>query len=254
MQADKAVILLGGKGTRLSALFPDIPKALVPVSGRQFLAWQLDWLLANNIKQVLLAAGYMGDKIENWVKQQPFKDQVSISIEPMPLGTGGAVKYAVQYRVGKESFWVLNGDSLLPDLNFANMEKAHRKSGVLGTIAVTAIEDSGRYGTVVFDKNGKITRFEEKKNRGAGWINAGIYLLDSSIFSSISPAENISIENEIFPKLAAEGKLSVFQAKPPLLDMGTPQGLKNMENYLAKKQEFSPPTSTSVIPDLIQPS
>ena len=151
----------------------------------------------------------------------------------MPLGTGGAVKYALPAR-GKDSFWVLNGDSLLPELNFGNMENARRESGALGTIAVTATDDSERYGTVVFDKSGKITRFEEKKNRNAGWINAGIYLLDPSILSAVIPGQNVSIENEVFSKLAAEGKLSVFQAKPPHMDMGTPEGLKNMENYLSK--------------------
>ena len=233
IKAIKAIILLGGKGTRLSALFPDIPKALAPVAGRPFLEWQIDWLIHNNIRTILLASGYLGDKIEYWVKQQPFNDQVSVSIEPMPLGTGGAVKYAVQSGA-KESFWVLNGDSLLPDLNFAYMEKAHHESCAMGTIAVTTMKDSGRYGTIASDKSGKITRFEEKKNRGSGLINAGVYLLNPAILPVIAPDKNVSIENEIFPTLAAEGKLSVFQAKPPLLDMGTPKGLKNMENYLAK--------------------
>jgi len=228
----QAVILCGGRGTRLSAIYPDRPKALVSVAGKPFVEWQIYWLLHNNIQTIILASGYMGDKIRDWVRQQSFNNRVSVSIEPTLLGTGGALKYLTN-TIGNNLFLTLNGDSLLPKLDYQQMEEAHRKSGALGTIAVTSIEDSGRYGTVLFDSKGKIIRFEEKTNRGAGWINAGIYLLEPSILSAISPNKNVSVENEVFPKLATEGKLSVFQAKPPLLDMGTPEGLKNMENYLA---------------------
>jgi len=234
MQTKQAIILLGGRGTRLNALFPDLPKALAPIAGRPFLAWQLDWLFANKVERVLLAAGYMGDKIKNWIKRQPFKDRVSVSIEPAPLGTGGALKYLANI-LGQNPFWTLNGDSLLPKLDYQQMEEAHRKSGALATIAVTAIEDSGRYGTVSFDNNGGIINFNEKGKSGAGWINAGIYLLEPSILSSISPNKNVSIETEVFPRLASEGKSFVFQAKPPLLDMGTPEGLKNMAAYLHRR-------------------
>lgn len=238
MQPQQAIILLGGKGTRLSGLFPDLPKALAPVAGRPFLAWQLDWLFSNNIFPVLLATGYMGDKIREWVRQQSFNDHVSVSIEPEPLGTGGALKYPANVS-GQNPFWVLNGDSLLPKLNFQTMAEAHRKSGAWATIAVTTIEDSGRYGTILFDNKGKIIKFREKKNKGAGWVNAGIYLLETSVLSTINPNKNVSIENEVFPHLAAQDKLFVFQVKPPLLDMGTPEGLKDMEIYLSELK-FAP--------------
>ena len=89
----QAIILCGGRGTRLNALYPDRPKALASVAGKPFLAWQIDWLLQNNIRTILLAAGYMGDKIREWVRQQSFNDRVSVFIEPEQLGTGGALKY-----------------------------------------------------------------------------------------------------------------------------------------------------------------
>lgn len=241
MQIKNAVILLGGRGTRLSALYPDRPKALVPVAGKPFLEWQLDWLFSQGFPSVLLAAGYMGDKIRDWVRQQSFNDRVSVSIEPEPLGTGGAIKYALQSR-GQNSFFAINGDSLLPELNFKDMEKAHCESGAMGTIAVTLIEDSGRYGTVLFDKSGKIVKFDEKKSRSrserdktSGWVNGGVYLLNSSILLSVQANKTVSLEYDVFPQLAADGKLSVFQCPPPLLDMGTPEGLKNMENYLRRQ-------------------
>jgi len=227
----QAVILCGGRGTRLSTLYPDHPKALVPVAGRPVIEWQINWLSSNHIGSIILAAGYMGDKIRGWIERQSFQGRVKVAIEPAPLGTGGALKYASQL-LAQTRFLVLNGDSLVPGLNFQNMETAHRESDASATIAVTSIEDAARYGTVSLDSCGKIINFNEKGRSGAGWVNAGIYLLEPSILSAISPDKNVSIENEIFPNLAAEGKLSAFQAKPPLLDMGTPEGLQAMEQYL----------------------
>lgn len=242
MQAQPAVILLGGKGTRLSGLFPDLPKALVPVAGRPFLSWQLEWLFRNNIASVLLAAGYLGDKIREWVRQQSFNKRVSVSIEPEPLGTGGALKY-LENILGRNPFWTLNGDSLLSKLNFQKMAEAHHKSGALATMVVTTIEDSGRYGTVLFDKSGKIVKFDEKKSRSrserdktSGWVNGGVYLLTPLILSSVQANKTISLEYDVFPQLAADGKLSVFQCPPPLLDMGTPEGLEKTENYLRREK------------------
>lgn len=227
----QAIILCGGRGTRLSALYPDRPKALVPVAGKPFLEWQIDWLLNNNIQSIFLASGYIGNRVQDWVQEQTFKKCVAVSVEPEPLGTGGALKYLAE-TIGDNLFFTLNGDSLLPKINFQEMEKAHRKSGALGTIAVTRIEDSARYGTVTFDNNGKILNFNEKGKSGPGWINAGIYLLEPSVLSVISPNKNVSLENEVFQDLTAEGNLLVFQAQPPLLDMGTPEGLQAMEQYL----------------------
>lgn len=229
----QAVILCGGRGTRLSALYPDRPKALVSVAGKPFVARQIEWLLANKIESIVLATGYRGDKIRDWVRQQPFKDNVSVSIEPAPLGTGGALKY-LSATIGSNLFFTLNGDSLLPELNFQEMAEAHRQSKAWGTIAVTLIENSGRYGTVLFDKSGKIVKFDEKKNKRAGWINAGVYLFNAPIVTALPANKTVSLEHDIFPQLATDGKLSVFQCPPPLLDMGTPEGLKKTEKYLRK--------------------
>jgi len=227
----------------LSGLFPDRPKALVPVAGRPFLAWQLDWLFSRGFTSVLLAAGYLGDKIRDWVGQQSFRDKVQVFIEPALHGTGGGLKY-LENMVCCDSFWAFNGDSLLPNLDFKLMEETHRKSVALATLAVTTMEDAARYGTILFDdkgekgekgKKGKIINFNEKGTSGPGWVNAGIYLLEPALLSVIIPGKPVSIEKEVFPKLVSTDKLFVFKSAPPLLDMGTPEGLKNMENYLLRK-------------------
>ena len=223
--------MLGGRGTRISHLYPDLPKALIPVAGKSFLAWQIEWLFRNDIDSVILAAGYQSGKIQDWVARQTFKDKTRVVIETEPLGTGGAVKFAVQF-LEENSFWVLNGDSFLPNLNFNAMDESRAETGIQATIAVAPIEDSGRYGTVVFDDTGKIIGFEEKKSRNAGWVNGGVYLLERRLMDPIASNKPVSLENEVFPALAATGKLSAFKCPPPLLDMGTPEGLQNMEEYL----------------------
>ena len=119
----QAVILLGGQGTRLAAQFPDLPKCLVPVAGRPFLEWQLDWLKRNGIRRVLLAAGHKAEVLEKHLAGRPADElDLFLSREPAPLGTGGALKF-VEPQLATDPVLVLNGDSLLPNLDFSTVWK-----------------------------------------------------------------------------------------------------------------------------------
>lgn len=228
----QAVILLGGKGTRILSLYGDRPKCLVPVAGKPILLWQLEWLRRGGVKRVHLAAGYMADVLRDWLKTDAPKDmEITFSIEPEPRGTGGAIKFAEAW-VQSDPFFVLNGDSLTPNLDFQLLEKAHRdSSNVWMTLGVAQIEATGRYGTVEFDSTSRVTAFLEKAERDHGWINTGIYCISRRALDAIEPDKNISIETNIFPSLASAGLLRVFRAAPPMLDMGTPDGLAAMEQY-----------------------
>lgn len=225
----QAVILAGGLGTRLRELHPDRPKGLVPILGKPFLEWQIRWLESGGVSRVHIAGGYMADKIADWSKRL---SRVSVSAEPSPLGTAGGLKY-VEPHLHSDPFLVMNGDSLLPGMNFQGLESAHRISSKPVTIAVTHMEQAGRYGTVEFDESNSLTAFREKANHDRGWINAGIYLMDRSILASIEPNKNLSLETDIFPALAARRQIGVFKIAGPLLDMGTPDGIKVMEDWLA---------------------
>ena len=239
----QAIVLLGGKGTRLSALYPDRPKALVPIAGKPFLEWQLEWLVRGGVTEFHLAAGHLAGQIEAWAAaQRAFR--ITVSREPQALGTGGGLKY-VESFLASDPFYVVNGDSLMPNLDFQSLEKFHRDFPMIGkngaadsrartTIAVSRIESAGRYGTVEFDAHGTITAFREKAGRDAGWINGGVYLMGRKTLKDIPAGTNISIETGIFPVLVTEGRVAAFRGRPPMLDMGTPDGIRAMEEFLRK--------------------
>ena len=243
----QAVILLGGKGTRLAAQYPDRPKCLVPVNGRPFLEWQFDWLKRNDITRILLASGHLADVLERYLLARPADSlAIALSREPEPLGTGGALKF-IEPQLASDPVLVFNGDSLAPHLDFSTVWKkvfhGVKKNGGFfhsmeksfphcGKIFVTPIEDAGRYGTVEFDAAGYVTAFKEKTERSAGFVNAGIYLLPQEIIAGIPAGHAVSIETEIFPVLAAQHRLVAIPIPPPLLDMGTPDGLAAMETFL----------------------
>ena len=243
----QAVILLGGKGTRLAAHFPNLPKALVPVHGRPFLEWQLDGLRRGGVTQILLAAGHKADVLEKYLTTRTSDGlEIVLSREPAPLGTGGALKF-VERQLATDPVLVLNGDSLTPNLDFSTVWKkvfhsvgktdplfhsVEKSFPQCGKLFVTPIADPGRYGTVEFDADGFVTAFREKAERAAGFVNTGIYLLPRELITAIPAGKAVSIETEIFPGLVAQKKLVAIPAPPPLLDMGTPEGLAQMEAFL----------------------
>ena len=237
----QAVILLGGKGTRIAERFPDRPKCLVPVAGRPFLEWQFDWLNQNGVVRILLAAGHMADVLEAYLAaRKPDGLEIVLSREPRPLGTGGALKF-VEPQLVSDPVLVVNGDSLTPKLDFSTLWKTghgffhtvEKKFPRCGKILATPIENAGRYGTMEFDPDGFVTAFREKAERSAGFVNTGIYLLPREILAAIPAGQAVSLETEIFPALAAERRLVAIPIPPPLLDMGTPDGLAAMEAFLS---------------------
>ncbi|MDP2989098.1 MAG: nucleotidyltransferase family protein, partial [Kiritimatiellota bacterium] len=240
----QAIILLGGKGTRLQGLYPDLPKALAPVAGCPFLEWQLAWLARHGICDTHLAAGHLAQAIRDWIATTQQKSKVTISDEPHALGTGGGLKY-VEPFIRTDPFLILNGDSLLPNLDFQALAEAGQTPGTLVTLAVTRIESAGRYGTVEFDARKRVTAFREKATHTEGWINGGVYLARRALLTRIKPDKTASLETDVFPALCAEGQLGVFLSEPPLLDMGTPDGIQAMGRYLRNPVTPNPVTPNS---------
>ena len=228
----QAIILVGGLGTRLKSLYPDRPKALVPILGRPFIERQIAWLHAQGVASVHLAAGYKAHMLADWARDwKTAPVSVSVSVETQPLGTAGGLKFIEQYILG-DIFLVLNGDSLLPRLDIQAMLRAHKEAGAVATDAITKIEQAGRYGTVEFDTFNRLISFLEKTDRIGGWVNGGVYAMNRKLLAHIESGKNLSLETDTFPALAKAGEIFVFPCDPPLLDMGTPDGINAMEKFL----------------------
>jgi len=130
-------------------------------------------------------------------------------------------------------FFVLNGDSLAPALDFAALLDLHRRQVMASlTIGVAQIKKTGRYGTVEFDATNRVSDFLEKTEREQGWINTGVYCMNRMVLASRIPDKNVSLETDVFPDLAKAGQLYAHPVPPPLLDMGTPEGLQEMTDWL----------------------
>jgi mannose-1-phosphate guanylyltransferase len=229
----QAIILAGGQGTRLRDLHPDRPKALVPILNRPFLSWQLNWLASSGIHAVHIAAGYMASAIRDWIPSGAPKNMtVTLSEEPSPLGTAGGLKH-IENSIQTNPFVVVNGDSLLPNLDWHEFMESHRLSNAAVTVAVTRVEEAGRYGTVEFDESNLVTSFLEKAERKSGWINGGLYIMNGETMRHIAPDQSFSLEKDVFPVMSWLRTLQIHKAAGPLLDMGTPEGIQQMEKYLS---------------------
>jgi mannose-1-phosphate guanylyltransferase len=231
----QAIILAGGQGTRLREMYPDRPKALVPVLNQPFITWQLKWLASAGIHAVHIAAGHMASAIRDWIPSNAPKNMtVTLSEEPSPLGTAGGLKH-IENLIQTNPFVVVNGDSLLPNLDWHEFMETHRLSSAAVTMAVTRVEEAGRYGTVEFDDSNLVTSFLEKAERKSGWINGGLYIMNGETMRHIAPNQAFSLEKDVFPVMSWLRTLQVFKAAGPILDMGTPDGIRQMEAFLSAR-------------------
>lgn len=219
----KAVVLVGGEGTRLRPLTETLPKPLLPLVDRPILDHVLDHLLAHGIREVLMSSPYLEDTFHPFIEARGGEPAIAWVTEREALGTGGAI-VSVLERLGDEPFFALNGD-ILTDLDLTAMLASHRERGAAVTIASHRVQDARAFGLVVTDTTGRITAFREKpKDRVPGDINAGTYVLEPSALRSWPVGMNTSIEKEIFPRLIQDG-IAVFPFDDDAywLDLGTPQ-------------------------------
>ena len=226
-----AIILAGGLGTRLRPVFSDRPKVLAEILGRPFLTYLLDQLSGAGFQHVILCTGYMGDKVQEVYGDTYQFLHLLYSQEDEPLDTGGALRLALPL-LKSDPVLVLNGDSYIhADLHsYVNwfFQKARSAS-----LLLTNVSDTGRYGMVKLGKDESIIAFEEKGlANGAGWINAGVYLLRKSVLRLIPPGEPFSLEREFFSSLVGKG-LFGYQCKGSFIDIGTPKSYAAAEKFFS---------------------
>ena len=224
----RAVVLVGGFGTRLRPLTLHRPKQMLPVLDRPMIEWVAGWLAANGVDEVVLSLGYRPEAFtEAYPDGRCAGVRLRYAVEPEPLDTAGAVRFAALAAGldrAAEPFLVVNGD-VLTTLDIGELVALHKARGAEGTIALTPVEDPSRYGVVPIEADGRVIAFIEKPPREeapSNWINAGTYVLEPSVLDRIPDGRKVSIERETFPALVAEGRLYALQSEASWVDAGTP--------------------------------
>ena len=224
MESLKAVILVGGEGTRLRPLTYGMPKAMVPVLNQPFLEHTIAYLKNYKVKNIILALSYLPEVVQNYFGDGSNSGvQLNYAVEDNPLGTAGAVKNAERYL--SSTFVVLNGD-IFTDLDIADMLAFHRGQGAKATIALTWVDNPCAFGVVETDSDGRVRRFIEKPSPSrvtTNWINAGIYLLEPEVLEHVPTNAHYTFERGLFPLLLELGEpVYGYPFSGYWLDMGTP--------------------------------
>jgi mannose-1-phosphate guanylyltransferase len=221
----KAVVLAGGFGTRLRPLSCTRPKLLFPICNKPLLDWTLERLAKSGTNEVVLAVNYMAEAFIQHYGDSTRGMRLFHSREEKPLGTAGPIKKSEELIGHEEPFLVLNGD-ILTDFDYSKLLKKHTEKGATATIALHRVKDPSRYGIAELTEKNRVIRFVEKPPREkapSNLANAGIYVLAPEIFDYIPSGRPVSIERDVFPKLANERKLYGYDFEDLWTDIGKPE-------------------------------
>lgn len=219
------IVLLGGEGTRLRPLTYDAPKQMLPIVDRSLLEHVVSWLARNGLRRAVLSLGYRPDAfIEAFPSGQIDGVTLAYAVEPEPLDTAGAVRYAAKEGGVEGRFLVVNGD-ILTDLDVESLLDFHVEHEAEASIHLTHVEDPSAFGVVLTDGDDRVTDFFEKPpavSAVTDLVNAGTYVLEQSVLDAIPPGRRVSIERETFPLVVAGRGLFAMATRDYWLDTGTP--------------------------------
>jgi mannose-1-phosphate guanylyltransferase len=219
----QAVILVGGEGTRLRPLTSTVPKPVVPLVDRPFIAYMLEWLAKHGVDDVIMSCGFLATAVRNVLGDgSQYGLRLRFIEEPEPRGTAGALKYAEDLL--DERFLMLNGD-VLTDLDLTAQLAQHEATGAVGTLALVPVADPTAYGLVRLHDDQSVREFVEKPSADqidTKLISAGAYVLERAVLDLIAADRNVSIEREVWPQLVGAG-LYGFAGEAYWLDIGTPE-------------------------------
>ncbi len=230
----KAIILAGGEGTRLRPLSCNIAKVMVPLSNRPFLEHLIGYLKKYNVNDIILTLGYLPEQIQSYFGDgSKFGVRITYLVEDFPLGSAGAVKNAEKFVT--EPFFVFNGD-IFTDIDLGEMVNLHQEKKATVSIALAPVDDPTPYGVVETDAENKVERFLEKPSWDevtTNMINAGIYILEPSIFSYIPPNVFFTFERDIFPSWLEKGQaIYAYSCEAFWTDVGTPEKYLKLQHDL----------------------
>jgi NDP-sugar pyrophosphorylase family protein len=224
-----AIILAGGRGSRLGALTEHTPKPLLRVAGRPFLFHILDYLIRQKVRRVILATGHFAEQIEDAVGSVYQSLTISYSREAAPLGTGGAIALALT-QADSPDVLVLNGDTYFP-ADLASLASVHAARQATLSVILRKVVDVSRYGHMSVSQ-GLVTAMHEKGAIGPGLINGGIYLTNRAAFLADAPEGPFSLERELLPRWISRQAVACTVADEYFIDIGIPADLTRAETEL----------------------
>lgn len=231
----KALILAGGKGTRLAPEVTDIPKPMAEVAGRPFLEWQIDFLTEYGISDIVLSVGYKDGVIrEHFGDGTEFGVNIEYAEESEPLGTGGAVENARPALAGEDDFLVLNGDTYL-DVDLAAFVEFHRQNPGIATIALSRIENTQKGGFVKLNGRDQIEKFVEEEREG-GLVNGGIRAFDAELFSHMPDQTKFDL-SDVCEDLSGRDEMYGYLTEGYFKDIGTPERYREINEEIEEVVE-----------------
>ena len=227
---EEAIILAGGLGTRLRGIIRDIPKPMADINGKPFLEYLLNYVINQGILKIVLSVGYKHEVIKKYFGSFFMGSELIYSVESKPLGTGGALKKAMEF-IDSNNVFVLNGDTIFK-IDLKEFERFHIEKKSNLSIALRRSEMSNRYGTVELNQDQSIKAFLEKRHVKEGLINGGTYLLNKDFFNSFDLPNKFSFERDFLEKYYIDYKFYGFISNAYFIDIGVP------EDYERAKQEI----------------
>ena len=225
------VVLAGGLGTRLYPLTHDIPKPMMPIAGKPFLHYQLEYLKRQDFRRFLFLTGHLSQQVEDYFGDgSRFEVEISYSVEPEPLGTGGGLRLALPHL--EELFILIYGDSFLP-IDFRYLSEQFRNADQDACLVLydndqlTDVPDNVR-----LDATGRVTAYNKTAPESMTHVEAGVLAFRSSVIAELPADRKLSLEMEKFPQLIAQERLSGFVTQQRFYDIGTPARLEEFKQVI----------------------
>lgn len=227
----ECIILAGGLGTRLRSAVPGLPKCMAPVAGKPFLSFVIDHFQAHGVAQFIFSLGYKHEMIQDYLHHAYASLPKKYVIEKEPLGTGGAIQLACR-QATTDNILVLNGDTLFK-ISPASLASFHRQHAAACTLALKPMQHFNRYGTVELQDNGAVKSFKEKQYYESGYINGGIYILQTNAFLKEGLPEKFSFEKDYLEQLYTQRPMFGMVQDAYFIDIGIPEDYEKANAELA---------------------
>lgn len=225
----EAIVLAGGFGTRLRKAVSTVPKPMAPINDQPFLTYVFNFLRRHGISRAVVATGYLHEVIQGYYGNRFGDLQIDYSVEEEPLGTGGALKQALQ-RVRSELMLVMNGDTFF-DVDVSEMVDLHRHYEADLTMALKPMKRISRYGVVTVEHS-RVVGFEEKQERKSGYINGGIYLMNRTVFDRFDLPQKFSLEADFLKAHAGSLNIQAYLSDAYFIDIGVPEDYHRAQREL----------------------